>query len=343
MPRTRNASPTLNGFLFQIDVAIYLMIKYIEEVDKIRVEGIKEDIELELTNNKKIMVQVKSQWDNLENKNNVLGNLESSLKSLSESNNRDVRDLMYVSNLPDPLKNDDAEFTTYHGVTLKKYSELKDDSKEVINNKLIKLFGEDTTKFDIEKLWIIRIPFFGEDDDEKHKFIYEIVKEFLNTISDKISYKNFVCFWESKFLRNGSEKPKIYISKKDISNYLVLACLEGYDASTDYTKINATQDDYEEAYDKYSEFIEEKQDCYEAICKVNSLYERTNKRTHISKEDFVQKERIKLYNYFFNFDKKNISEFNENDAIDMIVAQIIAYVILKKRNMINRISERVLK
>ena len=69
MPRTRNASPTLNGFLFQIDVAIYLMIKYIEEVDKIRVEGIKEDIELELTNNKKIMVQVKSQWDNLENKN----------------------------------------------------------------------------------------------------------------------------------------------------------------------------------------------------------------------------------------------------------------------------------
>ena len=138
MPRTRNASPTLNGFLFQIDVAIYLMIKYIEEVDKIRVEGIKEDIELELTNNKKIMVQVKSQWDNLENKNNVLGNLESSLKSLSESNNRDVRDLMYVSNLPDPLKNDDAEFTTYHGVTLKKYSELKDDSKEVINNKRVK-------------------------------------------------------------------------------------------------------------------------------------------------------------------------------------------------------------
>ena len=189
----------------------------------------------------------------------------------------------------------------------------------------------------------MRIPFFGEDDDEKHKFIYEIVKEFLNTISDKISYKNFVCFWESKFLRNGSEKPKIYISKKDISNYLVLACLGGYDASTDYTKINANQDDYEEAYYKYSEFIEEKQDCYEAICKVNSLYERINKRTNISKEDFVQKKRIKLYNYFFDSDKKDISEFGESDAIDMLVAQIIAYVILRKRNMINRISEKVLK
>ena len=73
------------------------------------------------------------------------------------------------------------------------------------------------------------------------------------------------------------------------------------------------------------------------------MYERTNKRTHISKEDFVQKERIKLYNYFFNSDKKNISEFGESDAIDMIVAQIIAYVILRKRNMINRISEKVLK
>ncbi len=343
MLRTRNASPTLNGFLFQIDVAIYLMIKYIEEVDKIRVEGEKEDIELELTNSKKIMAQVKSQWDNLEDKNNVLANLESSLKSLSESNDTNVRDLMYVSNLPDPLKNNDAEFTTYHGVTLKKYSELKNNSKEVINNKLIKLFDGDTTKFDIEKLWIMRIPFFGEDDDEKHKFIYGMVKEFLNTISDKISYRNFVCFWESKFLRNGAEKPKIYISKKDISNYLVLACLEGYDASTDYTKINVNQDDYEEAYDKYSEFIEEKQDCYEAICKVNSLYERTTKRANINKEDFVQNERIKLYNFFFNSDKKNIIEFDEDDVIDMIVAQIIAYVILRKRNMINRISEKVLK
>lgn len=73
------------------------------------------------------------------------------------------------------------------------------------------------------------------------------------------------------------------------------------------------------------------------------MYERTTKRANISKEDFVQNERIKLYNFFFNFDKKNIIEFDEDDVIDMIVAQIIAYVILRKRNMINRISEKVLK
>ena len=68
MTKSRNASPSLNGFDFQIDVALYLMIKFIGEFDKIRVEGQKEDIELELEDKQKIMVQVKSQWDNFEDK-----------------------------------------------------------------------------------------------------------------------------------------------------------------------------------------------------------------------------------------------------------------------------------
>lgn len=343
MTKSRNASPTLNGFLFQIDAAVYFMIKYIEEVEKIRVEGTKEDIELELKDKKKIMVQVKSQWDNLENNQNVLANLDSSLKSLSEADSQEVRDLMYVSNLPDPLKNDDIEFTKYPGVTFKKYSELRTSSKDVINNRLSKLFGEDCVKFNKDKLWIIRIPFFGEDNDEKHKFINDMVKEFLADISDKMSVKNFVHFWESKFLRNGSENPRTCITKNEMSNYLILACLDRYDATTDYSKFNVNQDDYEEARNKYSEFIEDKENHYEAICKVNSLYERAVKRKNISHEEFVQKEKIKLYNYFFESDKKNISEFAEDEIIDMLVAQIISYVILKKRNIIKKINEKVFK
>lgn len=339
MTRTRNASPTINGFLFQIDVAIFLMIKYIAEIDKIRVEGEKEDIELALINNQKIMVQVKSQWGNFKKESNVLPKLESALKSLSEADNRNVRDLIYVSNFPNPLKNNDIEYTTYHGVTYKKYSELQEDSKKVIDDKLSKIF---TGKIDKEKLWIVRIPFYGEDEDEKHKFIYKTVKEFLDTISDKISCKNFVYFWESKFLRNSSENPKISISKKELSNYLILTCLDGYDASSDYNLLKVDQDDYEEAYEKYCEFIQEKQDCYESICKVNSLYEKNNKNTYISKEEFIQKEKITLYNYFFESDKKNIDEFSQNEIIDMLVAQIITYVILRKRNIIKRINEKVL-
>ena len=342
MAKSRNASPSLNGFDFQIDVALYLMIKFIGEFDKIRVEGLKEDIELELENKQKIMVQVKSQWNNFENKNNVISNLESSLRSLAEADADDVRDLMYVSNLPDPLKNNDLEYTSYHGITTKKYSELSEQSKLVVENKLVKIFGSNNN-FNKEKLWIIRIPFYGQDDDEKHKFIYELIKEFLMDISEKISCKNFVFFWEAKFLHNGSDNPKILITKKDLSNNLILTCLESYDDSLDYTSLNTNEDDFDEAYEKYREFIEEKQDCYEAICKVNSLYERTIKRNNISKEKFIQLERIKLYNYFFEDNKIKIEEFSQKEIMDMLVAQIISYVILKKRHIIKQINEKVLK
>ena len=341
MTRGRNASPTQNGFLFQIDVAIYLMIKYILDVNKIRVEGEKEDVEIQLNGNKRIMVQVKSQWDNLENKNNVISKLESALTSLNESDEKNVSDLMYISNLPDPLNNLDFEFTSYHGVTQKKYLELSSLSKKVIDDRIEKLFGTNSN-FNKDKLWIIRIPFFGIDEDEKHKFIYEMVKDFLNEIGGKISYKKFICFWESKFLRNGSDNPKIFISKKDVSNYLVLTSIESYDASMDYQQLDVDQDDYEEAYEKYSDFIDEKQDCYEAICKVNSLYERINKRRSITREEFVQQEKLNLYNYFFNSSKISIESLNSEEKLDMLVSEIISYVILRKRNMLKKINEKVM-
>lgn len=341
MARGRNASPTQNGFLFQIDVAIYLMIKYILDINKIRVEGEKEDIEIELNKSKKIMVQVKSQWDNLDNKKNVISNLNSALTSLHESNGNEVSDLMYVSNFPDPLNNMDPEFVMYPGITRKKYSELQKSSKDVIDDKIKNIFGSNS-KFDKNKLWIIRIPFYGSDEDEKHKFIYEIVKEFLNELGGKISYKNFVAFWESKFLRNGSDKPKIFLSKKDVSNYLVLTSIESYDASNDYQLLDIESDDYDEAYERYSDFIDEKQDCYEAICKVNSLYERLNKRKNITKEKFVQQEKLNLYNYFFSSSKNNVIDMNSEEKLDMLVAQIISYVILRKRNMLKKINEKVI-
>ena len=52
----RNASPSAFGWDFQANAAILLMIENIKKVDKIRVEGKTEDIEITLKNKTKIYI-----------------------------------------------------------------------------------------------------------------------------------------------------------------------------------------------------------------------------------------------------------------------------------------------
>ena len=49
------ASATIFGFQFQINAAIYLMLKHFSDFDQIKIEGSQEDIELFLHDNKKIL------------------------------------------------------------------------------------------------------------------------------------------------------------------------------------------------------------------------------------------------------------------------------------------------
>lgn len=286
MAKSSNASAVQNGFLFQVNVAIYLMVKYIKDIDKIRVEGKKEDIELRLTNQGIVFVQVKSQWKNPENRTNVSEKLKSALCSLRLADGDEAKELIYVCNFPDPLCSKDSEFMTYVGITWRRYNELNNSSQASIRKRLQELGIND---FNLEKLWIVRIPFFGGDDDEKHKFIYDIVKDFLVSIGDNLSYKTFVSDWESRFLRNGASSLNAVIAKKDILNYLVLSIIERSDAMAYREEIGIDDTDaYADACENYSNFISEEQDRYESICKVLALFRRKGARQKITRSEFVQ-------------------------------------------------------
>ena len=60
MAKSSNASSSYFGVDFQRNAAIVLLLKNIEEVSKIKIEGQKEDIEITLNNEKIIYSQVKS-------------------------------------------------------------------------------------------------------------------------------------------------------------------------------------------------------------------------------------------------------------------------------------------
>lgn len=63
----RSANHVVFGYDFQVNAAIVLMLKNIEELKSLRLEGLYEDIELELENGSYILAQAKSvvgaSWD----------------------------------------------------------------------------------------------------------------------------------------------------------------------------------------------------------------------------------------------------------------------------------------
>ena len=86
----RNASATITGFEYQVNVAIYFMLKYLKEISSIKFEGKKEDVEINFNNSKRMMLQSKAQTGNLNDERNNISKLNNSLISLAEADDEDV-------------------------------------------------------------------------------------------------------------------------------------------------------------------------------------------------------------------------------------------------------------
>ena len=98
--KNRNASASAFGWQFQINMAIYLMIKYFGKFEEMKIEGEKEDIEILLNNNRKIYAQAKSKQNvNNGDTSSYSTKLKEALESLSDVNDNDSESLIYISNL----------------------------------------------------------------------------------------------------------------------------------------------------------------------------------------------------------------------------------------------------
>ena len=96
-----NASPTMFGFDFQVNAAIYLMLENIEKMNEIRLEGKTEDIELFLDDGKRIYAQAKSVVNGSTDLSHVRQNLNKALKTLSKADSKETEKLIlgYISKM----------------------------------------------------------------------------------------------------------------------------------------------------------------------------------------------------------------------------------------------------
>ena len=83
----------------------------------------------------------------------------------------------------------------------------------------------------------------------------------------------------------------------------------------------------------------ERMSSYENYGKVYSLFLRIRKNRNITINEFVKEKKLELYNYFFEESLETEEQIKENNKIDIYVAQIISYAILKRNNIIKKIKE----
>lgn len=327
------ASATIFGFQFQINAAIYLMLKHFSDFDQIKVEGSQEDIELFLHDNKKIYAQAKSKEFPTKDNKGHSEKLRDALRTLSNVDDRGNYDLMYISNLEEnPLNSGTKEFD---GISFLKYDELKEESKKKIDHQI----SNENYNIDTSRLIIAKIPFYGDDWEQRHKEISKKMSEFISDVSPSLSSfaNRIITIWEEEFLHNASVKsPKITINKENVVWGLVVCKLQLDDVKKFDEKLEIEETDFLEAIDEYEKIIDIKSSTFLDYNKIISLYSQYKLKSDksVSIYEFIQGNKDEIFNLIF-------PDKNKDDIVLQACAKIIAKEIILRSKSIEEIKRGV--
>lgn len=315
----RNAAASANGWLFQVCTSVYLFLSNIKENQKLKVEGAKEDIEID-TDSKKKYIQVKCLYD-FNNRKPVCGHYAKALASL-----KDVKDdnsiLMYVSNIQDPFNT--KETTFYDFGTNYKYEELTEKAKKKIKD----ILGTD---FKYENLGISIIHFYG-DDESKKRFVLRKIEDFLVSINESPSFSQRIYNQlVMNCLHNATDKKKI-LDKNSFICHMISPLLTGTIEET-YLQ-NLVDDDIliDECNQKYAEYISQLECDYKIFTKITSDYIKFKREKSSNRYEFINS----IYqNYLHLIPNK------WDDSIRIGVVKILIYKILSKKTILDNVNKEV--
>lgn len=331
--KSRRANAVMLGFDFQVNAAIVLMIENIEELKSLRLEGNFEDIELELENNQYILAQAKVVEKSSSDFRNVRKNLEKSLNSLSEGNQKvDARQLILITNSPNPL-NEDASRNIFWGAAHREFLSLPESSQEIIKGYLDNI----NHPLDTEKFMIQVLPFETDSDIERYKVVKQVVDDFIGELNLNIPGlgRRLLNIWHEEVFKNGTKKdPAIQLKKKDVIWPIMVIA----------TDVSHCDDSFLDIFDSsaYDEIVRQYRDTIESCCerceffiKVLCDYNtyQTAKKPSEKCMDFVMN---KWRDYLLEFDLDDIDEEIQKGLI-----QIILYRIVRNRIVIQNIKKGV--
>jgi len=333
MAKNRRANAVVFGFDFQVNAAIVLMLENIEDLKSLRLEGNYEDIELELVNNQYILAQAKAVERASSDFNNVRANLKKSLISLSEGQIKvDVRNLVLITNSPNPLK-EDASVGIFIGDAHRDFLSLPISSQQLIG----KYIKDIKQPLNLKKFMIQTLPFETDNELERYKIVRRYIDDFVGDLNLNISGlgKKLMNIWQNEVFVNGSKKdPDIKLYKADIV-WPIMVIATDVERCDDRFADQFDLSTYDEIVQQYKAIIDSHCERCEFFTKVLSDYNSyTCEKKPSEKPRAFAMEKWETY----------LPEFNigiiEAETLQGII-QIILYTIVRNRITIGRIKKGV--
>lgn len=327
-----NASDSIFGWDFQINAAIVLMLEDIENVQKVRVEGRTEDIEITLTDGEFVFSQAKALSDPSSTKN-VRKKLADGLGTLNQAAKQSgVCKLIYITSAYDPLA-DKKSMPSFYGQSRKPYASLTDSAKKVIDNILTK---ENYNDIDKSKLFVYTLP-FENDLNDRYKVVIEKVKDFIASIKSNLSgsAQDVLDIWQQQLFENATlHDTAIVLTKKDIMwPLIVVMCDDGFRANP----FSEDFDDgiYDEISSKYKSFISCKCQKFTFATRVLSDYQ-----DYVSVKTGNDRIIEFINNQWSTYLDEFTSDGNTEELLNRLV-KIILFQLLRQRYLINEVKKKV--
>lgn len=326
------------GMDFQTNAGIVLMLANIIKMKSIKLEGNYEDIDIKLSDGKHVLAQAKSVEDATNDFRNVRAYLKKGLETLSDGEHKiknKTTQLIYITNSPDPFRDPESKPIFAYLPTIRLYSELPPSSKEIIDDYLGKL----DFPLDKKKLYIQYLPFEGDEDKERYKFINQEIRDFVGSLryTSRLAGINNELFsiWNNDIFKNGTRKNTMLALKKEDIIWPVIVFAVSREEPDEEFYSEFEWNIYEEMESLYSQTIDYFTSRYTFFAEVICDYQNYNYKGKV-------KDRTKKFikdsysNYLYLLDG---TKFDDDEKAALI--QTILYKIIMKRNIINELKQEV--
>ena len=323
------------GFDFQTNAAIVLMIENITELSFVRIEGA-EDIEIRLSDGTEILAQAKSVVNSSSDFSNVRQKAKKAVASLSEEAQKcKAKELIYITNTPDPFK-DDVSKPMFYGHAHVRFDSLPQTAKDLVYEYLAQI----KHPLDTSKLKIHVIPFEGDDELQRYKVIHSVISDFIGELDLDEIYglkKKLHEVWQTMLDKNGTKANRdIRLSKKSIIWPIIVFVTRKGGLKREDQYCNLYDDsDYNEICSKYGEIIDYYSERYDFATKVVFDYAASG----------IKVRGLGAFESFINGHwedyKSEIGDDSMNSEVRKGLIQIILFNILKRRVEIDKIKRAV--
>ncbi|ATF71511.1 hypothetical protein [Enterococcus sp. FDAARGOS_375] len=339
-----NASASIFGWHFQINVAIFFMLNEIQNIDSVRVEGKDEDIEFNLKTGNKIFIQAKSKSD--------LGIDKKALEKFSEglrtliyaSNNESYERLYFVTNYPNPIGGQQSHYYMFMGGNYieRQFLELPVSSTKRALKKIKEIEKSENLKFDIDNFRIAVMPFDGNIKLTRERIIESKLKDFLTSISMKESYaRDILEIWQSDLFFNASDKDtNINLSKRQLMWPVISICCnlkESDKIVIDYEEeLGLDKEEVELIISRYEDFINRQTERFDFATKVIGDFS-VHRKSHNRREKNINYFVLKNWNSYVD---AIFTDSMDAELLETLI-KIILFKILNNKQVINEMITEV--